>query len=38
MLPARDPAYIWDMLDAARSVLEFVGNMTLQDYLADTNA
>ncbi len=36
MLPARDPAHIWDMLDAARSVLFFVGNRTLEDYLEDS--
>jgi uncharacterized protein with HEPN domain len=34
MLPqGRDPAYLWDMLDAARSVLQFVGEKTFDEYL-----
>jgi uncharacterized protein with HEPN domain len=35
MFPAHDPAHIWDMLDGAQSVLDFVGEKTLEDYLED---
>jgi uncharacterized protein with HEPN domain len=28
-----DAAYLWDMLDAARAIREFVGGKTLHDYL-----
>lgn len=31
----RDAAYIWDMLDAARTVQEFTTGLTLEDYLLD---
>ena len=31
----RDPGYVWDMLDAARSVLEFTTGVTHDDYLGD---
>lgn len=31
--PAHDPAHLWDMLDAARSVLRFVGETTFEGYL-----
>ena len=31
----RDPAYLWDMLDAARSVREFAEGVTFEQYLAD---
>jgi len=29
---ARDPAYLWDMLDAATAVKEFAAGATFQDY------
>jgi uncharacterized protein with HEPN domain len=32
---ARDAAYLWDMLDAARAVQEFVAPRSLSDYVAD---
>ena len=33
MLPEKaDAAYLWDMLDAARAVKEFVAGKTLHDY------
>ena len=31
----RDKAYLWDMLDAAEAVLDFVRDKTPKDYLAD---
>ena len=31
----RDPRYIWDMLDAARSVREFTSGVTQDEYLKD---
>lgn len=31
----RDPAYLWDMLEAARTIQEFTANVSLEDYLAD---
>jgi len=31
----RDAGYLWDMLDAARAVSEFVAGRSLEDYLAD---
>ncbi|MFO7899133.1 MAG: DUF86 domain-containing protein [Planctomycetota bacterium] len=31
----RDAAYLWDMLDAARTVQEFVAGKALDDYVAD---
>jgi uncharacterized protein with HEPN domain len=31
----RDAAYLWDMLDAAQAVREFVAGRSLADYLAD---
>jgi len=31
----RDPAWLWDMLDAARSVREFAEGVTFEQYLAD---
>lgn len=31
----RDAAYLWDMLQAARCVVEFVRGRTAQQYLAD---
>ena len=31
----RDPGYVWDMLDAARSVREFTTGVTQGDYLED---
>jgi uncharacterized protein with HEPN domain len=33
--PSHDPAHLWDMLDAASSVVRFVGNKTFEDYLQD---
>jgi uncharacterized protein with HEPN domain len=33
--PRRDPAFLWDMLDAARSVIRFVGSKTFEEYLSD---
>lgn len=32
----RDPAYLWDMLEAARSVAEFTHDLTLDQFLRDT--
>lgn len=31
----KDAAYLWDMLDAARAIHEFVGASSFQDYQAD---
>jgi uncharacterized protein with HEPN domain len=31
----RDPAYLWDMLEAARSVVEFTQDLTLEQFLED---
>ena len=31
----RDAAYIWDMLDAARTIQEFTAGVPLEDYLLD---
>jgi len=31
----RDAGYIWDMLDAARSVRDFTNGVTQEDYLRD---
>jgi uncharacterized protein with HEPN domain len=33
--PSHDAAYLWDMLDAARTVLLFIGNRSFPDYLKD---
>lgn len=33
-----DHAHLWDMLDAARSVLEFVGDRSRTEYMADPMA
>lgn len=30
----RDPAYLWDMLDAARSIVDFMQDLTLEEFLA----
>ena len=30
----RDPAYLWDMLEAARDVVVFTDNLTLDEFLA----
>jgi uncharacterized protein with HEPN domain len=30
-----DSAYLWDMLEAARAVLRFVGDRAFEDYLVD---
>src|SRR5208337_5157136 len=32
---AKDAAYLWDMLDAACAVQEFVASRSLSDYLTD---
>jgi uncharacterized protein with HEPN domain len=32
---ARDAAYLWDMLDAARNAIEFTRNKTLDDFAED---
>ncbi len=34
-LKEADSAYLWDMLEAARTVLRFVGDRSFEDYLAD---
>lgn len=31
----RDPAYLWDMLDAARTVREFTAGISFAEYMAD---
>ena len=31
----RDAAYVWDMLDAARTIQEFTTGVSLEDYLLD---
>ncbi len=31
----RDPAYLWDMLDAAEAIMVFVSNRTFHDYQRD---
>jgi len=31
----RDAAYIWDMLDAGKTVVEFTQGLSLSDYLKD---
>jgi uncharacterized protein with HEPN domain len=30
----RDPAYLWDMLEAARAAVDYVGDLTMDDFLA----
>lgn len=30
----RDPAYLWDMIEAAQTVVEFMKNVTLEEFLA----
>jgi uncharacterized protein with HEPN domain len=30
----RDPAHLWDMLEAARAVVDFTENLTLEEFLA----
>ena len=32
---ARDPAYLWDMLEAARRVTRFTGGLSRDEYLGD---
>ena len=34
-LDERDAAYLWDMLDAARTIREFTLGIRLEDYLQD---
>jgi uncharacterized protein with HEPN domain len=29
----RDPAYLWDMMEAARAIVEFTENLTLEEFL-----
>ena len=31
----RDPGYLWDMLDAARTIREFTTGVTVEAYLRD---
>ena len=31
----RDPAYLWDMLDAARAAVRFTGELSMDQFLAD---
>lgn len=31
----RDAAYLWDMLDAARTIQQFTAGVTLEEYLQD---
>jgi hypothetical protein len=33
----RDAAYIWDMLDSARTLFGFVGDISFYDYSRDKN-
>ena len=33
-LEERDPAYLWDMLDAARAIVDFTRDLTLDEFLA----
>jgi uncharacterized protein with HEPN domain len=33
-LEERDPAYLWDMLDAARAIVDFTHDLTLDEFLA----
>ena len=37
MPPERDAAYLWDMLTAARAVVDSIGDLTLEQYVADDN-
>ncbi len=30
----RDPAHLWDMLEAARAIVDFTENLTLEEFLA----
>ncbi len=30
----RDPAYLWDMIEAARALVDFTANLTLEELLA----
>jgi len=30
----RDPAYLWDMLEAARAIVDFMQDLTLEEFLA----
>ena len=30
----RDPAHLWDMIEAARAIVEFTENLTLEEFLA----
>ena len=34
LLEERDPAYLWDMLDAARAIADFTHDLTLSEFLA----
>jgi uncharacterized protein with HEPN domain len=33
-LEERDPAYLWDMLEAARAIADFTHNLALDEFLA----
>ncbi len=30
----RDPAYLWNMLEAARKIMEFTGDRSLKEFVA----
>jgi uncharacterized protein with HEPN domain len=30
----RDPAHLWDMIEAARAIVDFTKNLTLEEFLA----
>jgi len=33
-LEERDPAYLWDMLEAAHAIMEFTGDRSLEEFVA----
>lgn len=33
--PGRDLAYVWDIVDAAHSIVQFVGERSFQEYIGD---
>ena len=30
----RDPAHLWDMIEAARAIMDFTENLTMEEFLA----
>jgi len=30
----RDPAHLWDMVEAARAIMEFMGSLSLEEFMA----